>query len=207
MTVPAIPSRSRRTPIARRPLLSVATILWVLVVVLVAAGCGATTPSPSASAATATGAPSGADSSGAPTPRPTSWPGSTADGIIALGSGATEVARALSDLQRAVDNSDPKGMLGAAQGFNRLLKDLEPNIARVSDFPLTKPVADQTRQAFDILIPATQALSDDLLAGRSAAIAGDITKIGQGMGIWTQVVDRLSDLTEQALEQKRLLTE
>ncbi len=175
--------------------------------VAVVGACGSTTPSGSAASAAASGSSGPSPATSGATPRPTSWPGSTAAAVIALGAGNQQIGVAIQDLQKAVNNDDPRAMLGAAGGFNRLLRQLEPNIELLNGFPVTQLLADRLRRAFDVLIPATQALNDDLAAGRSSKIAGDVRTIGQGLTLYETAIDPLAALVPQALEQQRLLTE
>jgi hypothetical protein len=175
---------------------------WLLLFALAVAGCGSATPI-SSGAPSATDTPAG---SGDATPKPTSWPGTTASAVTALGASDTEIQKAATDLQQGVDSEDLPRMLGAAEGFAKLITEIQPNVDRLDRFDKLKPLAAAYRIAFPQLLKGSNDLRDALKSGNAAGIVTGVREINDGMKAYAAVRPLLADLVPQALEQQRLYT-
>lgn len=182
-------------------------VLLTLLLTVAVAACGSTTAPGSGSPSASPVPPSGpASGSGEPTPKPTSWPGTTPTSVVALGAGDGEIAKALADLQRSVDAEDPRAIRDAADGFVRLIDELQPNVDRLARFDHTKPLADAYARAFPVLREGATKIRDAIASGDSAGVVAGFEQVNAGMQEYAKVRESLDDLVLQALEQQRLYT-
>ncbi len=184
----------------------VAAILCVAGIIVSACG-PSTTTAPGASAGPVSAAPSAsvAPAGSGPTPKPTAWPGNAVLGIVGLGAGDNEIARAVADFSEAVAAEDLVRMRGAAGGLENLLTSLNAQVDRIAIYPPMAGLVDQYHAAFGAMIDGSRKLRTAIDAADSNGILTATQRITEGMALYGQIRGPLSDWVEQATEQQRLL--
>ena len=174
---------------------------------IVVAACGpSTTPStastgPVSAAPSASAAPAGSG----PTPKPTAWPGNAVLGIVGLGAGDNEIAKAVADFSEAVAAEDLVRMRGAAGGLENLLTELNHQVDRIAIYPPMAGLVDQYHAAFGAMIDGSRKLRTAIDAADANGILTATQRITEGMALYGQIRGPLSAWVEQATEQQRLL--
>jgi hypothetical protein len=196
--------RHPRVPISPVPASARPFLLIVAVVVAaMIAGCG-NPPSPGRPSGSATADASGPPASGA-SPQPTAWPGNAVLGIVGLGAGDTELAKAVADFSEAVAAEDLVRMRGAAGGLQNLIGGLSKEVDRIAIYPPMAGLVDQYRAAFTAMREGARQLQDAIDAGDANAIVSGTSRITDGMRLYGQIRAPLSAWVEQAVTQQRLL--
>jgi len=196
---PRVPASVVQAP--ARPVLLVVAV--AVVVAALIGGCG-NPPSPGRPSGSASADASGPLASGA-TPQPTAWPGNAVLGIIGLGTGDTELAKAVADFSEAVAAEDEVRMRGAAIGLQNLISGLSKDVDRIAIYPPMAGLVDQYRAAFTPMQEGARQLQDAIDAGDAKAVVSAISRITDGMRVYGQIRAPLSAWVEQAIAQQRLL--
>jgi hypothetical protein len=175
---------------------------------IVVAACGpSTTDAPRASVAAGSAAPSasvGPVGSG-PSPQATPWPGNAVIGIVGLGAGDNEIAKAVADFSEAVAAEDLVRMRGAAGGLENLLTGLNLQVDRIAIYAPMAGLVDQYHAAFGAMIDGSRKLRTAIDAADANGILTATQRITEGMALYGQIRGPLSAWVEQATEQQRLL--
>ncbi|HLO36103.1 MAG TPA: hypothetical protein VK194_08470 [Candidatus Deferrimicrobium sp.] len=143
--------------------------------------------------------------SNGPTPQPTAWPGNAVIGIVGLGAGDNEIARAIADFSEAVAAENLVRMRGAAGGLENLVTDLDKQVDRISIYPPMSGLVDQYRAALGPMLDGARQLRAAIDAGDAQAILSATQRISDGMQAYGEVRGPLSAWVEQATAQQRLL--
>jgi hypothetical protein len=184
---------------------------WLVAILCVAgivvAACGPSTTSSAASAAPRSAAPSAsvAPAGSGPSPQATPWPGNAVIGIVGLGAGDNEIAKAVADFSEAVAAEDLVRMRGAAGGLENLLTGLNLQVDRIAIYPPMAGLVDQYHAAFGAMIDGSRKLRTAIDAGDANGILTATQRITEGMALYGQIREPLSAWVEQATEQQRLL--
>jgi hypothetical protein len=198
-------TRRHAAPGVRHPRVP-APVLLIVAVAIVAAligGC-ANPPSPGRPSGSPSADASGPTGSGA-TPQPTAWPGNAVLGIVGLGAGDTELAKAVADFSEAVAAEDLVRMRGAAGGLQNLIGGLTKDVDRIAIYPPMAGLVDQYRAAFTPMQEGARQLQDAIDARDAQAIVSATSRITEGMRVYGQIRAPLSAWVEQAIAQQRLL--
>ncbi|HEX5825701.1 MAG TPA: hypothetical protein VFY18_14680, partial [Candidatus Limnocylindrales bacterium] len=164
---------------AARPILLAVTVAAAVAVAGLLGGCGHPLSSGPPGAASSPGTPGSA----APgtTPQPTAWPGNAVIGIVGLGAGDTEIAKAVADFSEAVAAEDLVRMRGAAGGLQNLVNGLSKEVDRISIYPPMAGLVDQYRTAFAPMLDGARKLQDAIDAGDAKGIVSATERITEGM--------------------------
>ena len=193
-------------PVDPRQPTRLATALILVAVIL--AACGSTTPSGSAAAGSVVPAvPSAsiAPAGSGPSPQPTPWPGNAVLGIVGLGAGDNEIAKAVADFSEAVAAEDLVRMRGAAGGLENLVTGLNHQVDRIAIYPPMAGLVDQYHAAFGAMLDGSRKLRAAIDAGDANAILSATERITEGMTAYGEIRGPLSAWVEQATAQQRLL--
>ena len=174
---------------------------------IIVAACGPSTTQSTASAAPVSAAPSASamPAGSGPTPKPTAWPGNAVLGIVGLGAGDNEIAKAVADFSEAVAAEDLVRMRGAAGGLENLLTGLNKQVDRIAIYPPMAGLVDQYHAAFAAMIDGSRELRTAIDAADANGILTATQRITEGMALYGQIRGPLSAWVEQATEQQRLL--
>lgn len=174
---------------------------------IVVAACGPRTTPSTASTGPVSAAPSAsaAPADSGPTPKPTAWPGNAVLGIVGLGAGDNEIAKAVADFSEAVAAEDLVRMRGAAGGLENLLTGLNHQVDRIAIYPPMAGLVDQYHAAFGAMIDGSRKLRTAIDAADANGILTATQRITEGMALYGQIRGPLSAWVEQATEQQRLL--
>lgn len=196
----------------RRQALSTSRVrAWVVAALLIAgvvvAACGPSTAPSTAAAVAGSTAPTAsvAPAGSGPTPQATAWPGNAVIGIVGLGAGDSEIAKAVADFSEAVAAEDLVRMRGAAGGLENLVTGLNKQVDRIAIYPPMSGLVDQYRAAFAAMIDGSRKLRAALDAGDANGILAATQRITEGMSLYGQIRGPLSAWVEQATQQQRLL--
>ena len=192
--------RHPRVPGPVRPVLLVVAV--AIVVAALMGACG-NPPSPGRPSGSPSADSSGLSASGA-TPQPTAWPGNAVLGIVGLGAGDTELAKAVADFSEAVAAEDLVRMRGAAGGLQNLIGGLTKDVDRITIYPPMAGLVDQYRAAFTAMQEGARQLQDAIDAGNAQAIVSATSRITDGMRLYGEIRAPLSAWVEQAITQQRL---
>jgi hypothetical protein len=185
------------------------TAVLILAAIVVVA-CGSATPSGSttpSSGLVGPAVPSAIDgpAGSGPTPQPTAWPGNAVLGIVGLGAGDNEIAKAVADFSEAVAAEDLVRMRGAAGGLENLVTGLGHQVDRIAIYPPMAGLVDQYHVAFGAMLDGSRKLRAAIDAGDADAILSATQRITEGMAAYGEIRGPLSAWVEQATAQQRLL--
>ncbi len=183
----------------------------VALALLVIAGCGASTPSTGAPGATESVgppavAPSGApETSDAPMPSPTRWPGGVVEAVIIMGKADLEIKTAGADLGAAAAYEDLEAMWGAADGLATLVEKLQTQVPRLADYPATAKAAAAYEAALPDMLAGAVKLRDSLKAGDVKGMEEGSVQLAIGIGAYENARAEIAPLLEQALLMQKIL--
>lgn len=184
---------------------SIAAILCIAGIIVAACGPSTTPSTASADPGSAAPSASAAPAGSGPSPQATPWPGNAVIGIVGLGAGDNEIAKAVADFSEAVAAEDLVRMRGAAGGLENLLTGLNLQVDRIAIYPPMAGLVDQYHAAFGAMIDGSRKLRTAIDAADANGILTATQRITEGMALYGQIRGPLSAWVEQATEQQRLL--
>jgi hypothetical protein len=152
--------------------------------------CGGQTPSASSSP-TAAVIP--------PDPNLTIWPSDVVNATIALGALDNEMKKAGNDLNTAIDTSDTRLLLGAAEGLAALAEQSIPNAQKLAGYAETKNTGAAYVQVLASIVKAGKALAAALRAGDSPGVATAAQDLGKALGDYAAARTPMVDLVDRAV--------
>jgi hypothetical protein len=140
-----------------------------------------------------------------PSPKPTTWPSSVVNSVIALGAADNDLGRVGSDLTAAVNEGDLQALLRVTDSSKTFLTGNQPNIPNLQAYPETKPLGDKLATAYSQMIAGLTKIHDSLTAGDSGGVTQGFQMFVAGSTVYGDARSELSDKVGQALTMKKFL--
>jgi len=201
--LPGLATRRRQAPSS-----GILVLITVLLAAFVAACGGPVSTSPSASAvapSVASSPDAGASSDAGAGPQPTSWPGGVVEAIVILGKADLQIKQAGGDLGAAAASEDLKALYGAADGLAVYIGNLEAQVDRIRDYPVTAAAVAAYDAAFPDMAAGARKMADSIKAGDSAGLTAGSAQLAKGTAAYEAARKEIGQLFETALLMQRIL--
>ncbi|MEA2622729.1 MAG: hypothetical protein QOH61_1639 [Chloroflexota bacterium] len=150
-----------------------------------------------------TGAPNASPTRGAVDPNVTIWPADVISATIALAALDNEIKKAGTDLNKAVETSDPALMLTAADGLAQLAGPSIANAQKLTTYPETKAAGTAYVPVLADINTSSLALAKALRAGDGGGVTTASQQLGDALGRYATIRTLIVDLANKAIEMQK----